>query len=859
VSHSFAVKQAPGLTIPARLALALALAVGLTLSLVPAPVAAQDPTVLYVTPGGSGDCSTWATACTLQAALTAATSGDEVWVAEGTHTPGTIRSATFQLKSGVAVYGGFAGTETTRSERDWVAHPTVLSGDVGTPGDNSDNAYHVVTGSGTDATAVLDGFTITGGNANGSSRPNNCGGGMYNVFSSSPTLTNVTFSGNSAGDGGGGGGMCNDYSSPTLTNVTFSANSAAYRGGGMVNYNSSPTLINVTFSGNSAAYDGGGMFNLQYGSLTLTNVTFSGNSASDEGGGMYNEGSNPTLTNCILWGNTATTGYQIYNSSSTPSISYSDVQGSGGSVGWDTTLGTDGGGNIDADPLFVVPVPTIPMPNTGGDLRLHATSPAVDAGDDTAVPAGITTDLDGNPRTIGDAVDMGAYETLPAVISITRAGANPTNAASVPFTVTLNVRVVGVDTTAFALTTTGGQGGTTLGTVSGVSETWTVAVSTVADATGTIRLDLLDTDTITATPGVPLGGTGAGNGDFAAGEVYTIDWVAPTVSLASTAPDPTNLTTIPVTVTFGEEVTGFTAGDVTAGNGTVANFAGSGAVYTFDLIPGGQGPVTADVAAGVAQDGAGNGNTAAAQFSRTYDSVAPTVTIDQEAGQPDPTGTAPISFTVVFDEPVTGFDGGDVTLSDSTTSGSLSAAVTEIAPLDGTTYHVAVSGMTGPGEVVASIAAGTAADLAGNPNAPSTSTDNSVTFDPDGPVVISLDAPDVTEFGAAVYTITVVYADNLALDVSSLDEGDLRVTGPGGFDQPATFAGVTPSGDGTPRTATYHVTPPGGTWDDADRGAYTVALVADQVRDTLGNAAAAGTLGTFKVGDSYVFLPLIIR
>ena len=113
------------------------------------------------------------------------------------------------------------------------------------------------------------------------------------------------------------------------------------------------------------------------------------------------------------------------------------------------------------------------------------------------------------------------------------------------------------------------------------------------------------------------------------------------------------------------------------------------------------------------------------------------------------------------------------------------------------------------------------------------------TIDRAAPSVVSLDAPDVPVAGDDLYTITVVYSDSLALDVSSLDDGDLRVTGPGGFDQPATFAGVTPTGDGAPRTATYHVTPPGGTWDAADRGDYTVALAADQVRDTLGNAAGA--------------------
>jgi hypothetical protein len=431
---------------------------------------------LYVDGDASGanDGLSWANAFTdLQSALTFADAGDEIWVAEGTYKPtsGTDRSATFQLKSGVGLYGGFAGTETSRDQRDWVAHPTLLSGDIGAVDDGSDNSYHVLTGSGTDATAILDGFTVTGGHANGGSWPDFVGGGMYND-SGSPTLTNVTFSGNVANnDGGGmgnnnssprltnvtfsgnsagndGGGMGNNNSSPTLVNVTFSGNSASNDGGGMGNSDGSPTLVNVTFSGNSANNDGGGMGNSD-GSPTLTNVTFSGNSATygggmgnsdgsptlvnvtfsgnsaTYGGGMGNNNSSPRLTNCILWGNSASNGAQIDNDSSTPAIGYSLVQGSGGSgASWDSSLGTDEGGNIDADPKFLDPDgPDDIVGTLDNDLHLRGTSPAIDAGDNSAVPGDIldldgdgTTaeklpfDLDGYPRIINGIVDMGACE-----------------------------------------------------------------------------------------------------------------------------------------------------------------------------------------------------------------------------------------------------------------------------------------------------------------------------------------------------------------------------------------------------------------------------------------------------------------
>ncbi len=224
----------------------------LALALVPAAGAsAQDPrlkntrepgqpagslsSIRYVKPGAGGGCSGWADACELQTALGAAFSGDQIWAAEGIYYPGPsgVVTYTFRLKSGVALYGGFAGTEASLEERDWTEHLTILSGDIDGDGTLAGNAYHVVTSAGVTTTAVLDGFTITGGNANGSDSLHRWGGGMYND-GSSPTLTNVIFNGNTATSSGGG--MFNyNYSSPTLTDVSFNGNTAAVAGG-MYNY-----------------------------------------------------------------------------------------------------------------------------------------------------------------------------------------------------------------------------------------------------------------------------------------------------------------------------------------------------------------------------------------------------------------------------------------------------------------------------------------------------------------------------------------------------------------------------------------------------------------------------------------------
>ena len=298
-----------------------------------------------------GDGLSWATAFKyLQDALSIAFLGDEIRVAQGIYkpdqgagiTPGN-REATFQLIKSVVIKGGYAGYgEPDPNLRNINTYQSILSGDlngddigVNDPCDllnepsRAENSYNVVSAISINVSAILDGFTITGGNANGASSPFNRGGGMYNDSNSCPNVANCTFSGNSSGFGGGmyndsnscpgvtsctfsgnyashGGGMCNiNQASPTIIDSTFSGNSAADSGGGMYNYtNSSPTLSNCTFNTNSA-YSGGGMCNYNYGSPVLTHCSFGGNSAT-YGGGAYNRYfSFPTLTNCVFSGNSA--------------------------------------------------------------------------------------------------------------------------------------------------------------------------------------------------------------------------------------------------------------------------------------------------------------------------------------------------------------------------------------------------------------------------------------------------------------------------------------------------------------------------------------------------------------------------
>jgi Secretion system C-terminal sorting domain/Chlamydia polymorphic membrane protein (Chlamydia_PMP) repeat len=280
-----------------RLVFAVALTCGLFISSMAA--------VIYVNPAAAGanDGTSWANGFTsLSAALAAAASGDEIWVAQGTYKPdiqvdvngsggSDPREVTFQIPGGVMLYGGFDGTEITRSERDWVANRTILSGDI----DNNDvltdgityevddivgaNAYHIVYTVNVDANTRLDGFIINAGSASitvplNAQDPNLDGGGWYNdleapSFSSSPTIANTLFQGNYAASEGGGF-FCNQEAIggevlSLIWHCDFKRNESGITGGGLFvgsfnpgNY--APVIRGGEFWRNEAYRRGGGMY-----------------------------------------------------------------------------------------------------------------------------------------------------------------------------------------------------------------------------------------------------------------------------------------------------------------------------------------------------------------------------------------------------------------------------------------------------------------------------------------------------------------------------------------------------------------------------------------------------------------------
>lgn len=352
----------------------------------------------------NGAGTSWATAKKeLQAGINAAASGDQVWVKAGTYKPtlGTDRNISINLKNGVAVYGGFTGTETQLFQRNDIANVTILSGDLlGNDAgftNNGDNSYNIVKCYSVNST-ILDGFTITKGNSGQY-------GGALDCNNSSPILNNIVFAYNYASIGGGA--VTFYQSSPVFTNCVFD-NNVSNGGGGAVDVYlcTSVKFTNCIFYQNKATYSGA--FNIDHGAhVNFTNCTLSLNriTGSYASGGYSDLGtlnsSDVAMKNSIIW-NADGSGTRIFlvTQQSNFSAYYTIVQN-----GWASLL------SGDLNPWFADPNGGGPGPDSiwrtpDDGLRIPCSSQAIDAGDPSITN---TMDIMGMPRT--NIPDIGAYES----------------------------------------------------------------------------------------------------------------------------------------------------------------------------------------------------------------------------------------------------------------------------------------------------------------------------------------------------------------------------------------------------------------------------------------------------------------
>ncbi|SIT28763.1 gliding motility-associated C-terminal domain-containing protein [Filimonas lacunae] len=382
---------------------------------------AQSPDgngVFFVKKGGTGNQrgDSWSNAIAelstaLKAAKTinasAAGAIKEIWVSGGTYNPQYVinfsantlisidnRDNSFLMVKDVKVYGGFAGTETSVAARDLsvTANASILSGDLKTQGDYSDNAYHVVSASGAVGTALLDGFTITGGNANGSTA-------AVIVNSNSFTRNN-------------GAGIFLVKAAPSFTNIQVIGNIGANYGLGVCIVENATAVVsftNAVISGNGGGELGGGV-GASHSDVNFTNVTICGNSSTKGAGTYAYNGCKLTYNNSIMYGNSGgLVGDAGQYGTYTLSAQYSLLQGIAANVANHIL-------DPATDPLFFNAPSFTTVPFSNGNYAIRSNSPLINAGSNSLF-AGLganTKDLAGNSRvkdySSGGIIDIGANE-----------------------------------------------------------------------------------------------------------------------------------------------------------------------------------------------------------------------------------------------------------------------------------------------------------------------------------------------------------------------------------------------------------------------------------------------------------------
>ncbi|RYU92814.1 beta strand repeat-containing protein [Emticicia agri] len=481
----------------------------------------RAPTRRYVktAAAGSGDGSSWANASgDIQAMINASSTNDSVWVASGVYiplydgtgnaNPANVRHKIFYMKSGVKLFGGFAGTETSFSQRDFKTNRTVFSGDADNNDTNTDgnfisesytdiqgnNSYHVLGVISCDKLTRIDGITFTAGKSGTTGDPSQTvgSGSLSTVFGPAisiagafPTVANCVFIGN---DGYYGTTYHNNVNGTDTVRInnSYYLNNRAQFGGGMFIHRGHTLIDNVVLVNNavfrSNAYRNGGAIaissNMQVGKIVkFTNMTIVNNSPSSTKAIEIDGDADISIINSIIWNETAVAGgnvNRVSGAGGSLTSSYSLLQNSGAGSSWNGGYGTDGGNNYDGDPLFTNLSDINGADNkfftTDDGLTLTGCSPGVNTGTNTNVFA---TDITHSPRPYNSGIaDIGAYErqaaatltTIPTNVSVNKTVICPGN------TLTLSAQCSAGTITWYNQAT----GGTAIGTGNNLNQSPTV-------------------------------------------------------------------------------------------------------------------------------------------------------------------------------------------------------------------------------------------------------------------------------------------------------------------------------------------------------------------------------------------------
>lgn len=398
----------------------------------------EGPVYVNANATGDNDGTSWVDAYTdLQDAVGA--SGKNIWVAKGTYKPGTSRSDSFVLETeSLSIYGGFNGTETLISERDVLANPTILSGDLNeddtdvdyTTASRTDNSYHIVKINANDI--VLDGLTIQDGHANGVSGTanNDSASAIFKTESvNALNLKNCTIKNNVSLIGGTVRSFFDINGTVNVENCIFQGNVSTYASSLYVltrnNVLVDVTIVNSLFAkntsknnGSTLGYTGSSAWIRGYGSgstvtTNIVNTTFANNTDSGTQSALIDKGTlslsrasgthNATISNSIFFNNEKSSGV-VTSSVSQGHESVANTVVVKNSIAEDNFYNLTSVTNIsNANPLF--------KDAANNDFTLQASSPAIDAGDNSLLPTNVTLDLLGNQRIYNTTVDMGAYES----------------------------------------------------------------------------------------------------------------------------------------------------------------------------------------------------------------------------------------------------------------------------------------------------------------------------------------------------------------------------------------------------------------------------------------------------------------